>query len=230
MGGDEAAQSRAACAAADVHPLLCAVAHRTGDLSLLREEFAPDQAQLLVPGCGLGPGADVRGACAGGRRPVGPPGLGPAGPCADAGGTPAHLRVPGRLRRGRALGGVLERGARARRHRPAPTFVAHRRPRRRVSLRRHRRGRLGPGGGAPPAPGRCGGHGVREERRRRRDVARERVPGLPGRRAQPALQLLLRADQRLGLPLLGPARPAGLPPVDGKGSAGWGSASGSGAR
>jgi 4-hydroxyacetophenone monooxygenase len=52
MGGDEVA---AACAAADVHPLLCAVAHRTGDLSLLREEFAPDQAQLLVPGCGLGP-------------------------------------------------------------------------------------------------------------------------------------------------------------------------------
>jgi 4-hydroxyacetophenone monooxygenase len=62
MGGDGvdaaavAAAVAAACAAADVHPLLCAVAHRTGDLSLLREEFAPDQAQLLVPGCGLGPG------------------------------------------------------------------------------------------------------------------------------------------------------------------------------
>jgi len=62
MGGDEvdaaavAAAVAAACAAADVHPLLCAVAHRTGDLSLLREEFTPDQAQLLVPGCGLGPG------------------------------------------------------------------------------------------------------------------------------------------------------------------------------
>ena len=57
MGGDavEAAEVAAACAAADVHPLLCAVAHRTGDLSLLREEFAPDQDQLLVPGCGLGP-------------------------------------------------------------------------------------------------------------------------------------------------------------------------------
>src|SRR5277367_895191 len=48
---------QAACAAADVHPLLCAVAHLTGDLSLLREEFAPDQGQLLVPGCGLGPEA-----------------------------------------------------------------------------------------------------------------------------------------------------------------------------
>src|ERR1700729_1553007 len=59
MGGDDGdgvdtAALAAACATADVHPLLCAVAHRTGDLSLLRQEFAPDQAQLLVPGCGLG--------------------------------------------------------------------------------------------------------------------------------------------------------------------------------
>jgi 4-hydroxyacetophenone monooxygenase len=66
MGGDQpdmgaAADNderlRAACAAADIHPLLCAVAHLTGDLSLLRDEFAPDQGQLLVPGCGLGPEA-----------------------------------------------------------------------------------------------------------------------------------------------------------------------------
>ncbi len=54
-GPDDAARVQAACAAADVHPLLCAVAHRTGDLSLLREEFEPDQQQLLVPGRGLGP-------------------------------------------------------------------------------------------------------------------------------------------------------------------------------
>ncbi len=50
---DDAARLRTAVAAADVHPLLCAVAHRTGDLSLLREDFAPDQEQLLVPGRGL---------------------------------------------------------------------------------------------------------------------------------------------------------------------------------
>ncbi len=50
---DEAERLQAACAAADVHPLLCAVAHRTGDFSLLEEGFAPDQAQLLVPGRGL---------------------------------------------------------------------------------------------------------------------------------------------------------------------------------
>ena len=54
-GFDDAARVRAACAAADVHPLLCAVAHRTGDLSLLREGYEPDQEQLLVPGRGLGP-------------------------------------------------------------------------------------------------------------------------------------------------------------------------------
>ena len=59
MGGNDAtgavdeARLQAACAAADVHPLLCAVAHKTGDLSLLAEEFAPDQSQLLVPGRGL---------------------------------------------------------------------------------------------------------------------------------------------------------------------------------
>jgi hypothetical protein len=51
----DAARVDAAFASADVHPLLCAVAHRTGDVSLLRAEFEPDQGQLLVPGRGLGP-------------------------------------------------------------------------------------------------------------------------------------------------------------------------------
>ncbi len=61
MGGTDggavvdAARLTAAFAAADVHPLLCVVAHRTGDLSLLADELAPDQEQLLVPGRGLGP-------------------------------------------------------------------------------------------------------------------------------------------------------------------------------
>ena len=50
----DALRVEAAFAAADVHPLLCAVAHRTGDVSLLRPEFEPDQGQLLVPGRGLG--------------------------------------------------------------------------------------------------------------------------------------------------------------------------------
>ena len=60
MGGGEGAGKdrtdlEAALAAAEVHPLLCAVAQRTGDLSVLRDEFAPDQTQLLQPGRGLGP-------------------------------------------------------------------------------------------------------------------------------------------------------------------------------
>ena len=54
-GGIDPARLDAALAVAEVHPLLCAVAHRTGDLSLLRDDFAPDQTQLLVPGRGLGP-------------------------------------------------------------------------------------------------------------------------------------------------------------------------------
>jgi 4-hydroxyacetophenone monooxygenase len=64
MGGDgvtgsgralSSAAMTAALAAAEVHPLLCAVAQVTGDLSLLRAEFEPDQTQLLTPGRGLGP-------------------------------------------------------------------------------------------------------------------------------------------------------------------------------
>ncbi len=51
----EPALLAAAFAVADVHPLLCAVAHRTGEFGLLRPEFAPDQTQMLVPGRGLGP-------------------------------------------------------------------------------------------------------------------------------------------------------------------------------
>jgi 4-hydroxyacetophenone monooxygenase len=45
----------AALASAELYPLLCAVAHLTGDLSLLREDLALDQSQLLVPDHGLTP-------------------------------------------------------------------------------------------------------------------------------------------------------------------------------
>ena len=43
----------AALATVEVYPLLCAVAHLTGDYDLLREDLALDQGQLLVPGHGL---------------------------------------------------------------------------------------------------------------------------------------------------------------------------------
>jgi 4-hydroxyacetophenone monooxygenase len=51
--GSDGARIRAAMADAEVHPLLCAVAHVTGDFSLLRPDLAPDQTQMLVPGRGL---------------------------------------------------------------------------------------------------------------------------------------------------------------------------------
>ena len=44
--------------------------------------------------------------------------------------------------------------------------------------------------------------GDREERRRRRHLAREHVSGMPGRQPEPQLQLLLRAAPRLAVPLL----------------------------
>ena len=158
-----------------------------------------------------------------------------------AAGRPDHTLAPEEWRRifgflvgagvDRALGGLPDRGAGARGDRPAPT----------------RRGAPADVGGAfrcaVVGAGASGlaaahrlrqagvdGHGVREERRRGRHLAGERVPGLPGRRAQPALQLLVRADQRLGLALLGPARPPGLPAVDGQGPRTSGSASASAAR
>ncbi len=49
----------AALASAELYPLLCAVAHLTGDLSLLREDLALDQSQLLVPEHGLTPEQDA---------------------------------------------------------------------------------------------------------------------------------------------------------------------------
>jgi 4-hydroxyacetophenone monooxygenase len=49
------ADLHAMLATADVHPLLCAAAHLTGDFTLLRSDLAPDQEQMLVPGRGLGP-------------------------------------------------------------------------------------------------------------------------------------------------------------------------------
>jgi 4-hydroxyacetophenone monooxygenase len=63
-------QLRDAVAVAEVHPLLCGVAHLTGDLSLLRAEWAPDQLQLLLPSRGLSPEqeADARDAAVGALR------------------------------------------------------------------------------------------------------------------------------------------------------------------
>jgi 4-hydroxyacetophenone monooxygenase len=55
------ARLEAVLAAAEVHPLLCAVAQATGDLSLLRDDLAPDQTQLFVPARGLSPEQEAEG-------------------------------------------------------------------------------------------------------------------------------------------------------------------------
>jgi 4-hydroxyacetophenone monooxygenase len=52
---------RAAVAAADVPPLLVAVAHLTGDHSILAEDLAPDQLRLLEPDVGQTPEQLARG-------------------------------------------------------------------------------------------------------------------------------------------------------------------------
>lgn len=50
-----------AVATADLHALLCAVAHITGDYDLLRSDLAPDQLQLLVPTRGVSPESAAEG-------------------------------------------------------------------------------------------------------------------------------------------------------------------------
>ncbi len=88
-GGLDPAGLEGVLAAADVHPLLCAVAQVTGDLSLLREEWAPDQAQLFIPGRGLGPEQEAEA-----RRLAGE-----ALQARAASGAPDHELTAGELRR-----------------------------------------------------------------------------------------------------------------------------------
>ncbi len=109
MGGDaagaptaqviEAGRLDRAFAAAEVHPLLCAVAHVTGDLTLLRDEFAPDQTQLLVPGRGLGPEQEAEA-----RRQAGE-----TFRVHVASGRPDHAPTPAELRR--LLGFLVGQGS-----------------------------------------------------------------------------------------------------------------------
>ncbi len=193
------ARVEAAVASADVHPLLCAVASLTGDLDLLRPDLAPDQTQLITPARGLAPEQEAE------ARQLAVEAL----VAHAAAGRPGHRLTPDELRRAFAFlvgAGSTEKWERflleelALDGDPrAPSWHVDQVqvPQRPSSLPvcGHRRRCLGSGRGAPAAPGRGRGHGVREEPRRRRHLARERVPGLPGRRAQPALQLLLRPDQ-----------------------------------
>ena len=219
MGGEDPAGVAAAAATADVHPFLCAVAHRTGDLSLLREAFEPDQAQLLVPGRGLGPAEEAEARA-----------LAVAALTEHlASGRPDHRLTPDERRRifgflvgaerRRALGRVPDRGARASRQRSPGTFVAH--------------GRCRGNGGFRCAVIGAGASGLAAAHRLRQagiavtvfeknsDVGGTWLENVyPGCRVDVPNQLYsfsFAQTNDWSVPLLGPARPAGLSAVDGEG-------------
>ena len=103
------------------------------------------------------------------------------------------------------------RGDGARQRRRARSGVGRRcAAERRASFprRRDRRGHVGTARRDPPRAGRYSVRRHREERRGRRHVAREQLSGLPGRRRQPLLLLLLRAQPRLAGVLLAARRAA----------------------
>ena len=117
---------------------------------------------------------------------------------------------------GRRLVRLVVRGARAAgRGRPG-AGVAQRRRRAGAPLPGgdRRGGHVRPRGRAPPRAGRRRARRHREERGRRRHVVREPLPGLPGRRPEPHVQLLVLPAPRLAgavQPRCGAARL--LPPV-----------------
>ena len=222
-GRTDAARVRP-CAAADVHPApLRGGAPARATCRCCGPDFAPDQEPAARPGPWPRSRAGGRGAPRWPPRRCWPTWRrGPARPCAHAGGAAPDLRLPRRSRASTEHWEAFlteELGARG--QRPAAAVLA-------AGRGRWRGARSAARSSAPGASGLAAahrlrqagvdGHGLREERRRGRHLARERLPGLPGRRAQPALQLLLRPDQRLGLAVLGAARPAGLPPGDGQGA------------
>ena len=85
-------------------------------------------------------------------------------------------------------------------------------PDRRAHGGRHR-GRHVRAARRPPAgPGRRALRRAREERGGRRDLVGEHLSGVPGRQPEPPLQLLLRPEARLAPALLHPGRAAGLLP------------------
>ena len=205
---------RAAVADVQPVPLLAAVAALTGDLSVLRDDLRPDVGSF-DPDAGLGPDqlAAARDARGGGARPL--PGRGERpGPDPAAGRAPADPRVPRRRSGRRRLRRGDDRGARARRRGPPGAHLGggDRRARSGVPRRDRRRRHVGDRDGAPPRPG---GRGVRdpgEERRRRRDLAREPLSRMPGRRPEPLLQLLVRADARVAAVLRDAVQPPRLLP------------------
>ena len=204
-------------AEAEIAPLVPAVAQVTGDYSLLREDLRPDPLLVLEPEGGI-----TEGRLAVLRELL----LGALARYRDGGCRPAPDPTQDELRRLMAYlvgddeprRGVLrraERGAGGRRRGSPRARVAQgrHRPADAVHRRDHRRRDVGHPRRAPPPAGRRADRDPREERRRRRHLVREHLSGLPCRRRQPPLQLLVR-PARLAAALLRPGDAArSLPPV-----------------
>ena len=104
-------------------------------------------------------------------------------------------------------------------------------PTRRLKVVDHRRGHVGPARRRTGCSRRASTFvDPREERRRRRHVAREHLSRLPGRQPEPQLQLLVRAAPRLAAALLDAGRAARLLPPTAPTRSTCASTSGSGPR
>ncbi len=205
---------RAAVAEVQPVPLLAAVAALTGDLTVLRDDLRPDVGSF-DPDAGLGPDqlADAREVAAAalaryrdaGSIPAPSPGASDlrrileflaGGPVADD-----YVAV---MTEELALGDADLR---------APDLAGRGdRPRSGVPRRRHRRGDVGDRGRPPARPGRRRLRDPGEERRRRWHVAREPLPRVSRRRAEPLLQLLVRADAGVAAVLRDAVEPPRLLP------------------
>ena len=193
------------CPTPGVIPLLAAVAYATGDLSVLRDELRPDPTRLLEPDGGVDgdrlalarqlafdalarfrDGGSVAAPRPGRRRHAPDP------------------RLRGGGRHGRGLPPAVPRGALGARRRHAGA---------RLEPRRAGAGHALPGGGhrrrhvrhRGGLPAQAGGRAVRDPRegsRSRRHLVGEHLSGVPGRRGQPLLQLLVRPTGGLAAALL----------------------------
>ena len=191
---------------ADLPALLPALAHVTGDHSLLRPDLRIDPLLMGEDQGGLTPeqqeairelalqtlitfrdGGSVDGTDADRRRPEGDPRV--------HGRRPGDRRVPADDARGAGPDG---------RPPSAPLAQGRRQPGSRLPGRDHRRRHVGHRRRLPPGRGRRAVHRARQERRRRRHVAGEQLSRVPGRHPEPLLQLLVRPARRLAA-LLQPA-------------------------
>ena len=186
--------------------LLLAVSHLTGDPGIL--EGAPRPAQGLLAGARAAttkPRSRTRRRCFEAlkrwRDDGCPAPTRPTGPTSNC--SPSSSKAPGSTKRcpsssTSSAWTARTRARRSGRSRRSPRIGTSRSRSsarvRRASARRSASSKRGPV------------HDLREERRRRRDLARQRLPGLPGRRLESLLQLLLRPGFRVAPALLDPAR------------------------